>query len=91
MATDSNPHSTFLWLWFRHTSPGGWTQYRRLSSNKEAWFQRVIESWWILIGEWSLSEAYNAGAARQRIAIATSTADAQKIIEEFREKFQKSS
>ena len=66
-ASDSNPHSNFLWLWFKHTSPGGWTEYRRLSSNEEAWFQRFLEAWWVLRGRWSLSKSYRASLARKSV------------------------
>jgi hypothetical protein len=67
LSRDSVPHQHFLWLWWTYTGPGGWTEYRRLSSNKLAWFQRFVEAWWILTGEWSLGRAYTSAMARSRI------------------------
>jgi hypothetical protein len=79
LASNSNPHSHFLWLWFKHTSPGGWTEYRRLSSNEEAWFQRILESWWILRGQWSLSKSYKAALTRKSVMMKPE--DLQSIVE----------
>lgn len=63
---DSAPHQHVFCIWWAYTSPGGWTQYRRLSTCNPAWFQRFVEAWWVLIGRWSLERAYNAGLARAR-------------------------
>ena len=82
-ASDSNPHSVFLWVWFKHTSPGGWTEYRRRSSNDEAWFQRFLEAWWILQGKWSLSKSYRAALARDRVMKATSEEEFREVISQW--------
>ncbi len=66
-SADSVPHRHFFWLWWSYTGPMGLKEYRRLSSNEIAWFQRFLEAWLILKGDWSLTRAYQSGLVRSRL------------------------
>jgi hypothetical protein len=63
-ATNSVTHRHFLKFWWRHTSAGGWTEYRNIGTAEIAWFQRIYEAWWIMTGRWSLEKAYRSGITK---------------------------
>jgi hypothetical protein len=73
-----------LWLWWRQMSPGGWPEYRRLSSAEFAWFQRFFEAWWVFTGQWSLRRAYMAGMIRDRLMRAPGREEVDSILREVR-------